>query len=368
MRRSIGLPLIVIAGCGEATIEMTLKLPDDPDRWDTSCVQTVEVYTAGLNYPDVSNDYIGQTLDISNRRAPTYQDIRNAVRGQFDVAIPESGLSAVEMYGWNGLSGFFPNGTFPDLVFYARVPYVGQDVVTIELVPNQDCKLSNISVRPIDLIRMVSTRSCAMAAVDDTEQGFASIGTLTPGLFQPYLFGWGGTHGAIVTGGIASFQASTMVGPESCLAVYSSTLTGTTSQCVSQTKACAQGNEIEAVIVDDVYANSLDASIQDQFRGGIIGAVVDPAKAPVAGATVELPPGMGQVVYVRLDTATRRLVPTGGTSTDATGMFIVYTNDLAPAIVTATINGTRTAKTVTVGGQRSLSDGTKLPAGVVVAF
>jgi hypothetical protein len=366
MRLCFGL--IVVAACGDAAIEMTLKLPDDNDRWDTSCVQTIEVYTAGLNYPDVSNDYIGQTLDISDDRAATYSDIRSAVSGRFDVAIPDSGLSAVEMYGWNGLSGFFPNGTFPDLAFYARVPYTGQDVVTIELVPNQDCKLSNITVRPIDLITLVSTKSCAMAATTDEQLGFASIGTLTPGLYQPYLFGWGGTHGANVTGGVAAFQASTMVGPESCLAVYASTLTGTTSQCISQTKACAQGNEIEAVLIDDALWTSLDPTIQEEFRGGIIGAVIDPTKTPIAGATVEIPQGMGQVVYVRLDTLSKRLIPTGGTATDATGMFIVYSNDLVPAIVTATVGGTRTAKTVTVGGQRTLNDGTKLPAGVVVAF
>jgi hypothetical protein len=159
-----------------------------------------------------------------------------------------------------------------------------------------------------------------------------------------------------------------MVGPESCLAVYASTLTGTTSQCVSQTKACAQGNEIEAVLIDDALWTSLDTTIQEEFRGGIIGAVIDPTKTPIAGATVEIPPGMGQVVYVRLDTLSKRLIPTGGTATDATGMFIIYSNDLVPAIVTATVGGTRTAKTVTVGGQRTLNDGTKLPAGVVVAF
>jgi hypothetical protein len=362
------LGLLAVAACGESAIEMTLRLPEDDDRWDTSCVQTIEVFTAGANYPDQVNDYIGQTLDISDKRAPTYEDVRARVRGQFDVAIPESGLSAVEMYGWNGLSGFFPNGTFPDLVFYSRVPYVGQDIVTIELVPNMDCKLSTVAVRPIDLVTLVSTRSCAMAAITDDQQGFASIGTLSPGLYKPYLFGWGGTNGAVVTGGVATFQASTKAGPESCLAVYSATLTGTTGQCITPSKACAQGNEIEAVLIDDAYALSLDSTIQEEFRGGVIGAVVDPAKAPIAGATVEVPPGMGRVVYVDLQTASKRLVPTTGTSTSASGMFIVYSNDLVPVTVAATVNGTRTAKTVTVGAQRTLNDGTKLPAGVVVAF
>jgi hypothetical protein len=365
MRRLVGL--VVIAGCGESAIEMTLRLPDDEDRWDTSCIQTIEVFTAGANYPDQSNDYIGQTLDISDNRADTYQAIRQTVRGQFDVAIPESGLSAVEMYGWNGLSGFFNAGTFPELVFYSRVPYLGQDIVTIDLVANLDCRLTNVTVRPIDLITLVSTKNCAMAAVTDP-QAFVSLGTLSPGLYKPYLFGWGGVHGASVVGGVSSFQASTTVGPQTCLAVYADTPTSSTGQCVTTTKACAQGTELEAVLIDDAYANSLDAAIQDEFRGGVIGAVLDATKTPIAGATVEIPPDMGQVVYVTLDTATKRLIPSGGTMTTASGMFIVYSNDLVPVTVSATVNGARTSKSVTVGGQRTLNDGTRLPAGVVVTF
>ncbi|MBA2538172.1 MAG: hypothetical protein H0V17_00930 [Deltaproteobacteria bacterium] len=353
----------LLAGCGESALTMTLEVPEDDERWDTSCVQTIEVFTTGAGYPDQANDYIGQTLDLSDSRADTYQAIKGAVRGEFDVAIPDSGLSSVEMYGWNGLSGFFNADLFPELIFYARVPYTGQDPINIELFANLDCSLSPVIVRPIDLIQLVTTKNCTTAAITDAT-AFTSLGTLSPGLFKPYLFGWGGIHGAAVANGLSSFQAATQVGPASCLAVYGSTMTSTTGGCVTATKACATGSEIEAVLVDDTYAaNSLDDELQETLRGGVIGAVLDGTKTGITGATVDVGE-LGQVVYVNLDTAGKRLVPTGGTATSASGMFILYSNDLVDAVVTA--NGQ--TKTVTVGAQRTFNDGTKAPAGVVVTF
>jgi hypothetical protein len=355
------LVCIFLAACGEEAIEMTLQVPEDSEQWDTSCVQTIEVFTAGANYPDQSNDYIGQTLDLSDDPADSYAALKQAVRGKFEVAIPDSGLSAVEMYGWNGQSGFFSPELFPELIFYSRVPYTGQDTIDIELVANLDCRLSPVIVRPIELMKLVTTKSCAMAAVTDP-MGFASIGTLSPGLYKPYLFGWGGVHGAPVANGLASFNAPLMAGPQSCLAVYGFTATSSTGGCVTPTKACATGTEIEAVLVEDAYALSLDAGIQETLRGAVVGAVLDATKTGIAGATVAVDSGM--VVYVNPDTATKRLVPTGGTTTGASGMFVVYSNDLAETSVTA--NGQ--TKTVTIGAQRTFSDGTKAPAGVVVTF
>jgi hypothetical protein len=97
----------------------------------------------------------------------------------------------------------------------------------------------------------------------------------------------------------------------------------------------------------------------------VIGAVIDSTKTGIAGATIELPPDQGQVVYVNLDALGNRLTPVAGaTSTTASGMFILYSNTIVPAVVSATVNGTRSAKTVEVGAQRTLSDGTRLPAGV----
>ncbi len=51
-------------------------------------------------------------------------------------------------------------------------------------------------------------------------------------------------------------MASTEVGPGSCLTVYADSMTATTAGCVTATKACATGSEIEAVLVDDTYARA----------------------------------------------------------------------------------------------------------------
>lgn len=362
MVRPVLLGALVLAACGEKSIDMTLQVPDNAETWDTSCVQTIEVYTTGPNYPDQADDYIGQTLDISDKRAATYAELKETLRGEFDVAIPDSGLGAIEMYGWNGLSGFFNGSTFPELIFYARVPYAGEDSIDIELVANLDCKLAPVTVRPIDLISLVTTKSCATAAITDAT-GYASLGTLSPALYKPYLFGWPSFRGAPVTSGVSSFMSATTAGPQSCLAVYGYSDTAETGGCVTNTRACSTGGEIEAWLVDLTYAqNSFDNEIQQDLRGGVVGAVLDSTKTGIPNATVTVDNGM--VVYVNLDVPAKRLVPTGGSATSASGMFILYSNDLTEATVTA--NGQ--TKTVTIGAQRTYNDGTKAPAGVVINF
>ena len=210
------LSAVLLAACGEKTVEMQLKLPADQDQWDTSCTQTIEVFTEGLNYPDQSQDYIGQTLDVSEHPPATYRDVASQVRGQFDVAIPASGLQAVEMYGWDGPSGFFNEQAFPELSFFARVDWDGSsDTLVIPLTPNLDCRKTTVTVRPIELVSLVTTKNCTMAAAAIGGAPFMSVGTLTPGLFKEYLFGWGGKYGAPVTDGIASFQTPMVAGKDS---------------------------------------------------------------------------------------------------------------------------------------------------------
>jgi hypothetical protein len=359
------LPLAATVGCGEKVIEMKLTLPDDHAQWDTSCIKTIEVFTEGTNYPTIADDFSGQTLDTRDSPPATYLDVEDAVRGQFDVEIPESGLGGIEMYGWDGSSGFFPDGTFPDMVFFSFVPYTGQDTIRVELVPNLDCRPRPVTIRPIDLITLITTKDCAMAAVTDP-QAFASMGTLTPGLFRDYLFGWGGQHGANVVGGVATFQAPTTAGPESCVAVYSSDAIASSGGCVTGERACAMANELEVALVDNVFSdNSVDTAIEEQFRGVIVGAVVDATKTPIAGATVSVDEALGKVVYVNLDLAGARFVPVANAqATTASGMFMLYTSDLVEVNVTAMGR----TKPLTLGAQRRAQGGFTLPAGVIVTF
>ena len=121
-------------------------------------------------------------------------------------------------------------------------------------------------------------------------------------------------------------------------------------------------------MVDNIYAQSLDAAIEEEFKGGVVGAVLDATKAPIVGATVSIPEGKGKVVYVDLDTTNQRLVATTGTVTSASGMFIVYTNELVDAKVSVNQAGNVRSKTLRVGAVRTFTDGFKAPAGLVVTF
>jgi hypothetical protein len=362
------LPLVATVGCGEKVIEMKLVLPEDHEQWDTSCLKTIELFTGGANYPTISTDYLGQTLDTADAPPTTYLDVEDVMRGQFLLDIPDSGLSGIELYGWDGPSGFFVDpaaGLFPDMVFYSYVPYSGQDEMRVEIVPNLDCRLRPVTVRPIDMLTLLQTKDCAMAAITDPNAG-VGMGTLTPGLFRDYMFGWGGQHGSLLANGVAVFSAPLTAGPESCVAVYSGDARSSSGGCVTGERVCAGPNEIETTLVDNLMAdNAADPAIEERFRGIVFVAVVDNTKTPIAGATVTVDEEIGQVVFGNVDTVARRFTAVGGEQTTASGTFILYTSTLAEVTITAPGRGT---KTLTLGGQRRTPQNLTLPAGVIVTL
>jgi hypothetical protein len=130
-------------------------------------------------------------------------------------------------------------------------------------------------------------------------------------------------------------------------------------------RVCATGAEIEVALVNNIMSdNSVDTAIEEEFRGVVVGAIVDAQKNPIAGATVEVDEALGKVVYVNLDTAAQRFTAVGGRATTASGMFMLYTSE----IVTATVTANGRTKMLKVGGQRRAASGVTLPAGVIVTF
>ena len=329
--------LVVLAACADPAVSLELVPPADQAMYDTSCVTTFEIFADGGNYPADANDFTSIEVKVDQPRA-TYGALLAAMRGKFDIPIPSTGLSGVEIYGWNGDSGFDTSTTVnPELAFLAVQKYGGSDTFDVPLVPNQSCARAPVTVRPLDLVPFLasSPRNCAAGAM--TEGSFV-LGTLTPAMYKDETYFWGGVvSGDVVAAGTSTMQGATQIGPESCVAASGGTAAGDTStSCLVGAGVCAHPGEYETAVFDnDYYNNSYDKTIAARYKGLVIGAVFDTTRASVAGATVSFDTSKGQLVYVDLDTATKtfKVVPTA-TATTASGLFMIYSNSLLDVTIT----------------------------------
>lgn len=329
---------LLAAGCADKVVTLSLQLPANAAGFDATCLSTVEFYADAPDYPANEQDYARGQLTLDHAPA-TLADVTAAIQGKIDVAIPAGGLGHVELYGWNGMSGF--ESAQGEMVFGAAAAYVGQDTVVLQVRPNISCKQTSIMVRPVDLIAFMKTKSCAMAAVTT---GTINLGTITPVVVdeKAQYFGWvqGATLGAT---GNATITGSTVVGPDACLAFATQ---GATTCAYYSTGVCGLSNELEVPIVTDAIVNSSkDTALLQQFPGMVFGAVFTAARAPLAGATVAIDPAVGKVVYVDLDATGTKLVAHDGAATTASGMFIAYTS----GVTSLTVTGGGMTKTVKVG-------------------
>ncbi len=318
-------------------------MPANASGYDATCLSTIETYTDGADYPTNGNDYERGSSPITSHPA-TLADVTAAIEGKISVTIPPTGLGYIELYGWNGDSGFGEGDG--ELLFYAASPYVGQDTVDLDIIPNASCVQKPISVRPLDLISYLTTTDvtmkCPNAAVTG---GTLFIGTMTTEILVPDVtdyFGGLQTGAIASTGpaaGTATIMSSTTVGPDDCLS-FSTTLatTAATSCAVFGEGLCSVNGEFELPVIQDTYVtNSRDPMIVPNFAGMVVGAVFTAAKLPQQGATVTLDdPTLGQVVYVDIDTTNSKLVPSASqAATSTSGLFILYTNDVVDATVAA---------------------------------
>ena len=197
------------AGCSDPVVQMQLRISPEAEGFEVTCLTTVELYTDGGGFPGNSDDYEFSQAKLDTAPA-TYNDLSNAIRGKFDVAIPTSGLSAIEMYGWAGDSGFNNPAIPPDLLFYGVEPYIGQDTMQLTVVPNVSCKKQQMKVRPIDILKLTTSLAadtagkCAAAAVADTAPNAGvSFGTLSAPDADTTDY-WGGLSGATLSAGAAT--------------------------------------------------------------------------------------------------------------------------------------------------------------------
>ncbi len=344
-----------LAGCADPAVSLNIQPPPDQANFDTSCVTTFEMYADGANYPADTADFnsIEITLD---HPAPTYAELLDEVRGKFDIPIPATGLSKVEVYGWNGVSGFGTVTVNPELAFLAVQQYAGDEDFTVPLIPNMSCARGAVKVRALDLPAFLATspRDCAAGALPG---GSLTLGTLTPAMWKPATYFWGGVVTAdLAADGTATMQGSSKIGPESCIAASGGITGDTSTSCMTGPGVCGKPGEYElAVFGDDYYANSVDKVIQSKYQSFVIGAVFDTARASVAGASVEFDTTKGQVVYADFDPVAKAFKPVpNATATTASGIFLLYTNELLDVKVTGA-GHSATVRLGTVSGDGMVS-------------
>jgi hypothetical protein len=339
---------VMAAGCAEPVVEMKLVLGAMADTFDTSCVTAVEVHVKGANYPADLRDFSRSCLELGGHAR--MGDLADAIRGRFSLAVPASGISGIEVFGWSGPSACTPSpfeGISPDLVLHARAPYIGQEVVDLRLVENLSCDRGPVKIRPVDVFGLLaqpapSSDDCAAVVIAD-DQGGAGLGTLNPRAFGNGVAFFGGVRGAAVRGGVASFTGSTSVmNPQACLSLDTGSVTGFGVSCaISGGKVCAAADELEAPLIDGAIANdglTLDEGLLARYPGMVYVSVWSDAtpRRPVAGATIDIAEGDGRVVYIDPP-------PPGGTliqkraerATGPSGLAVVFTNTLAPIKVSA---------------------------------
>lgn len=330
------LPLLLLVGCADPVIEMSLRLPtanQTPANFDLSCVTAVDVVIAGndqgsdLGMPDQRTTCVDLASGPSSFAA-----MRSAISGKVDLRLPVSGLAAVTIRGRRGACG---DGRDYESVFYGGNVYVeGDDAMTIPVVANISCNTRRTyNVSAVDLIALVRTKTCTVPAQAEPYIFAGNIRPLMMGPDFPYMtFDFGESY-AVPAAGKATIDSFTAPGTtRSCIAVGFDSRTAYAGSCInaSAPTLCAATNELELPVIDDQTAfTSVDTNLVRQYGQPVYGAVfkASPAsvatKASITGATVELEdPTQGTVVYVEPNAS--KLVPTGGSATGASGMFMIY--------------------------------------------
>jgi len=350
MVRSLILLALGASACAEPVIELSFQMPtaDRGGAFNASCLTAVDIYTNGTDYPTTTNDFVRSCVEITSPPA-TLAELKSAIAGKIDVRLPESGLASVEILGRRGSCTLDDSLPFGDLVFYAGANYIGDDQLVLPVDASSSCDQAPVTVRPIDLIKLTTgtTRGdCAAAKAIDGPNAGADIGTLMPSVANGVMWTFG-RSGAFLINGVATIPAASMtVGPKACLAVSSGDAVFGSVTCVDRSlpPVCATPGEIEAPGVSAAIAiDSFDQAKKSKFPSVIYGAVVNGTKQPIQGATVEIDSKIGEVVYVELSGT--RLVPTGGTATGASGLFMVYTSTVA----SVKVSSGALSRTTTVG-------------------
>lgn len=336
---------VATAACAEPVVEMELRLPKNAETFEASCVNAVSVRALGATIAQDSADFIGkcQTISAQNRLTGVHQ----AIKGKFALEIPQTGMAGIEIFGWSGPAPCDDiEFMTPDLIFHGFAPYIGQDTIEIPLTTTLDCAKQQVKIRPVELFTLVSgatpsSDSCAAATVADG-QGWAGFGQIMERQLGAGVEFFGGLRGNDIAGGISAFSAATTGLSKTCLAYDTSSERGYATSCaIPGGKVCAGADEYDAPFIDRKIANealTFDDSLVAKWDSMVFVSVWNNAtpKQPIAGATVEVAPGEGQVVYIDPPMpGTTKLLRRTEQKTGASGLALVFTNKLADVKVSA---------------------------------
>ena len=360
MRGALVVAAALLSGCAEKAVELRLSMPTGDDAsMDVSCVSKVEV---ALHTDAIFAFPTTQCIDVSN--ATSLADLQRQVRGKLDMELPHD-LSAIEVRGLTGDTASCGNGMN---VFYAGEEYTGQDTIDLRVEGAIDCAAlqssGQITVRPVDFLALASTPAGMPLTCETVAVSGLDLGVLRPtNIFRPDLafpstrFEPGAAMATSATGTV-SLPAWGAALATSCVSTGAEVPGAVSCVYPGERTLCGTAGETEmAWIAAEPSYESIDDNIWLEFPVLTFGIVVDTVtKKAVDGATVEIDPARGRVLYARKGIGTR-LDPTGGAATDASGLFLVYMKE--PSVVTVT-QGASTKK-MRVGGMTDLGSAVIVP-------
>jgi hypothetical protein len=335
-------------GCFDKAVELDLVIGSSVADVDVSCVNNVHVM---LHKEDPFAPPAQQCVNVT---APTsLADLQRQIRGTFEMTFPDD-LIAVELRAVTGaIPGLCGTGT---AVVYAGQEYFGQAKVSLRAAAALDCSALQSEPRTVQAIDFFALASTPPGAPPICEPPLGlteiSVGTIRPTQISlpdfPNSVIDAGAFARLTPDGTARLPAWTQAVGKACLAAGNFELYGASCIYPDRPNACAPAGVTEVALVSDLDAfESYDLTLLASYQNVVFGLVWDSvAGAPIANATVTLPEGKGEVVFVD-PAGLPRVAPSGsGLATTASGMFMAYVNEP----VRAAISDGRSSTTIQLGG------------------
>lgn len=336
MRLALGF-VVVLAACGEASVDMTLLVPSEVASFDMSCVTAVDL----LAIPNGDTDSVdlGQRtkgvscVDLST--APNnFPGLQSLLSGRFDVVLPEAGLAGVEMRGRAGNCAEAPAEYTS--VFYGGANYKrGDDQLRIKISRSISCDAhSTFAVHPVDMLKLFTTKVCANWT--DTAATLQANAIRATNLAKPAIIVENGLDTKRMTTPTVMIDSFSAAYPGTCAAMELDTAGSTGLSCINanQPTACATTN-LEVAVLADAFTASADPALVKQFgAANFVGIWTTAAPAgPVEDATIVVDEGAPATKIVYGDINGTTFLPSGAASSTAGGLAIVY----APSVVGITV-------------------------------